>query len=62
MENRKNSLKLFHEHIDYVMDSINNGIEQNRKGYLSIKLLDENKNPIKGAKVTAVLRKHEIWG
>lgn len=60
MENRKNSLKLFREHSAYVADNVNNGIEQNRKGYLSIKVIDENKNPIKGARVTAVLKNHEF--
>lgn len=43
-----------------IADRIRDGIEKNRKGDASIRVLDENDRPVSGATVRAVLRKHDF--
>ena len=60
MKDKYSALRLFREHDAFIQDRINCGIEQNRKGYFSLKLCDESGAPIRNAKVTAVLKNHEF--
>lgn len=58
MKNDKNLLNLFKENEASLQDRINLGIEQNRKGYFSVSVVDENNNPVPSVKIKAIQKKH----
>lgn len=60
MKNKKQVLDLFRQNNDYITDRVNAGIDVNRKGYCNVLLKNEAGEPVKNAKVTAVLKKHEF--
>ncbi len=60
MNDRKKVLELFEENKDYFEDRVKNGIEQNRKGYAKITVIDKDKNPLKGVKISIKQKTHEF--
>ena len=51
MTDRKKVLELFEENKAYMEDRVNAGIEQNRKGWGTVLVRDQEGNPVPGAKV-----------
>ena len=60
MEFCKEIMKPFEAKKDFMEDMISSGIEQNRKGYMYLKFVDEKGEPIKGVKVKAVQKTHDF--
>ena len=60
MSERRKIFELFKENEDYVNDRVKNGIENNRKGYVKIKIADKDGNPVKGAEIKLLQKKHEF--
>ena len=60
MSRQQTALKYIYEQRNETEDRIKLGIEQNRKGFAELKITDENGNVLKGAEITAELKKHEF--
>lgn len=52
--------KYFREQEDEINERVSQGIEKNRKGYMSLTVTDECGNPVSNAKVQVILQKHEF--
>lgn len=61
MSRRDYWFKAFEEFNDYTTDRVKNGIENNRRGFAFIKVTDENKKPVEGAKIKAVQKNHAFF-
>ena len=59
MSRRDNVFRLFEDRYDFVKDKIENGIEQNRKGYAFIEIKDGNGKPV-DAKIEVKQKSHEF--
>ena len=59
MSRRDNVFRLFEDRYDFVKDKIENGIEQNRKGYAHIAIKDENGKPV-DAEIEVKQKSHEF--
>lgn len=59
-ENRLDILKPFEQHRDYMDMRVKNGIEQHRKGFASIRVLDSEGNPVKGAHLSLKQKTHDF--
>lgn len=53
-------MKCFREQQDEVAERVSSGIEKNRKGSASIRVVDCDGNPLQNAKVKVVLKKHDF--
>lgn len=53
-------LKPFLELEDYIKDRVSHGIEQYRKGWFTLRITDNEKKSVSGAKVTIRQKKHEF--
>jgi hypothetical protein len=53
-------LKPFLEQEDYVKDRVACGIEQNRKGWFTLRVIDNEKKAVSGARVTVRQKNHEF--
>jgi GH35 family endo-1,4-beta-xylanase len=53
-------LKPFLEQEDYVKDRVACGIEQNRKGWFTLRVIDNEKKAVSGARVTVRQKSHEF--
>ena len=51
-------LKPFLEQEDYIKDRVSHGIEQYRKGWFTLRVVDNEKNSVSGAKVTIRQKSH----
>ena len=60
MSERNNILEKFRENEDYVNDRVKNGIENNRKGYAHISVIDKNGEPVKNAQIKVVQKNHKF--
>ena len=60
MNERRKVLELFEKNNDYMCERINSGIEQNRKGYAQILVIDKDKKAVSGAKVRIKQKTHEF--
>ncbi|MBP3361018.1 MAG: endo-1,4-beta-xylanase [Clostridia bacterium] len=60
MSRRDEIMRSFDANAAYTEERVNSGINLNRKGTARIKVTDKDKNPVSGAKITAVLKKHEF--
>lgn len=60
MYERRKILELFDTQQDFVDKKVNDGIEQNRKGYAKITITDKNGIYIKGAEIVASQKSHEF--
>lgn len=60
MFDRKRALELFEEHKDAVYARIAEGIEKYRKGDCSVRITDENGEPLSNAKVKIKQKSHEF--
>ena len=60
MSGRKDVLEKFIKHNSYMQDRIESGIEENRKGYAEITVVDKDGKVVEGAKITATQKNHEF--
>lgn len=60
MSRRDDIFGSFIKYNDETEDRVKNGIEQNRKGFVTITLKDKNGNPIVGKKIKITQKKHEF--
>lgn len=60
MSDRKKVLELFEKNKEYMEERVNNGIEQNRKGYAEICVKDKDGNEISGVKISVKQKSHEF--
>lgn len=51
MTNRRNVLELFEKHRDFYEKTVNSGIEKHRKGTATLKIADNNGNPVTNAQI-----------
>ena len=59
MNRRDAVFKNFDKYREETDDRVKNGIEQNRKGYVSVTVADKDGKPIPGVKIRAKLKRHE---
>ena len=59
-DNRRDILKPFEENREYMDMRVKTGIEQYRKGYGSIRLLDGEGRPVKGARLELKQKTHDF--
>ena len=57
---REQILKPFVEQADYMNDRVQNGIEQNRKGWATFKVTDAEGQIVPGARITLAQKSHEF--
>ena len=61
MENRREQvLKPFVDQADYMNDRVKSGIEQNRKGWFTLKVRDGEGKPVPGARIELKQKNHEF--
>lgn len=60
MSDRKKVLELFEKNKEYMEERVNNGIEQNRKGYAEICVKDKDGNEISGVQISVKQKSHEF--
>ncbi len=60
MSRKDTALKYFTDNGDFMDTVVKQNIERYRKGKLVLNIKDENGNAVKGARITAVQRKHEF--
>jgi len=56
----RNILELFDKHADFYEEKVRDGIEQNRKGALKVRVVDKSGKPVAGAKLKATQISHEF--
>lgn len=60
MSRRTDVMKNFYKYREYMNDRASKGIEQNRKDFVTVTVLDKDKNPISNAKITANQKTHSF--
>ncbi|MDY2792805.1 MAG: endo-1,4-beta-xylanase [Eubacteriales bacterium] len=60
-DNRREVLRPFEEKRDYMQERIRNGIEENRKGFGTVRVQDAEGNPLPGARVTLKQKTHDFF-
>ena len=60
MSRRDDIFESFIKYNDETEDRVKNGIEQNRKGFVTITLKDKKGNPIVGKNIKITQKKHEF--
>ena len=60
MSRREEVLRPFEEHRDYMNDRIASGIENNRKGWMEIAVVDGENQPVEGAHIRLTQKTHDF--
>ena len=60
-ENRQDILKPFEENREYMDMRVKTGIEKNRMGYGTVRVLDAEGQPVRGAHVSLKQKTHDFF-